>query len=69
MRVSFTRPHVGGSMSGIGNDVKVVDVANNEDDSTPAVPEGGTMVDPNTPVQDWTWSNAPAARGINGGNK
>ena len=50
MKVQFSRPHIGGSHTGIGDDIKVVE----QDDDAP-VPEGGTVVDPATPVQDWTY--------------
>lgn len=69
MRVQFTRPHVGGSMTGLGNDVKVIDLADAQEGQPAAeVPAGGTMVDSNTPVQDWTWDRQPSG-GINGGGK
>jgi hypothetical protein len=57
MRVKFTRAHQGGSMSGIGNDVQVVDLPDETNGEPTPVPAGGTVVDPNTPVQDWTWQH------------
>lgn len=54
MRVKFTRPHQGGSMSGIGTDIMVEDLP----DGTP-LPAGATMVDATTPLQEWTREGKP----------
>ena len=64
MRVQFTRPHEGGSMSGIGNDVQVIDLPDETNGLPTPIPTGGVQVDTNTPVQDWTWDyNAGAGGG------
>jgi hypothetical protein len=56
MRVQFTRPHEGGSMAGIGNDTKVVDLPDVDDaGKATKVPDGATKVADDTPVSDWTW--------------
>lgn len=66
MRVKFTRAHQGGSMSGIGNDVQVVDLPDETNGEPTPVPAGGTVVDPNTTPQGWTWD---MNQGAGGGRK
>lgn len=59
MKVQFARPHPpSGMFASAQTDTKVVELPDDTNGEPTPVPEGGTVVDPATPVQDWTPSAA-----------